>query len=253
MRFIRSKSRSRRCAMTLLEVILAMTVLASISTLVAALWAQTRDWTLENASHQQALHVERAIALLDQQWRTRVLSVSLGDEDAPAVSLTQDTMSFVTTTPIAFHDAPMVRVAYRLERTGGYLVGETAVWSLQYAESPVTNPRIAVATAGATGGGATHSLTLLEDASSLQWERWYDPPLEQRAREEPRWIALAAGDELAVAAAVSTSNAGVNDLNAAAEASRAREELENPLRAGRLTGTVKGEPITWLFVAAPSR
>lgn len=250
---LRSNPKPARRAMTLLEVVLAMTVLASISTLVAALWAQTRDWTIENASHQKALRVERAVALLDQQWRSRVLTVALGDAEAPAIALTHETLTFITSTPIFFHDAPMVRVVYRIAREGGYLVGESAVWSLEYEESPVNDPRVAVDTGGVGGAAQSRSLTLLDDAGALRWERWHDPPVESRRAEPARWIAVGEQDDLVVGVASSTIDQGLNDLAAAAEAARQREEIENPLRAGRLTGTIKGASFAWLFVAAPSR
>ncbi len=253
MTLLRTNSTKCRRAMTLLEVILAMTVMASISTLVAALWSQTRSWAIENASHQSGLRVERAVGLIDQQWKSRVLSIALGEDDAPAIALTDERLSFITTTPIFFHEAPMVRVVYRIERRGGYLAGEDATFSLEYEESPVTDPRVAVSTSGASGGGQSKSLTLLKDASALRWERWDDPSATSSSDEPARWVPLERGEEVGVGAAVTVSSQGLDDLNAAAERARAQDENENPLRAGRLTGTIEGDEIAWLFVAAPSR
>ena len=239
-----------RVAMTLLEVILAMTVLASISTLVAALWSQVHDWTVENASHHRALEVERAVTLLDQQWRARTTSVSLGESGAPAVTLQPDALMFVTTAPVFFHESPMVRVVYRIERTGGYVAGEQPVWTLHYEESPVNDPSTAIGNNGAAGSDRSRRLVMIESAESLQWERWFDPPLERRGREQAGWTPV--DDMLGVSAATPVQTE--NDVPEALPVEDAPEDDEiETLRAGRLVGVVQGDPLLWLFIGEPSR
>lgn len=252
---------NQRAGMTLLEVILAITALASITTLVAALWAQMRDWTAENASHHVALARERALSLFSEQWDSRVLTVSLGDTGAPAVTLDPHTLTFITTTPLFFRQAPMARVVYHVVKKGGMVVGQSAVYHLMYKESPVWSPVSAAQSPRALANAQTRTLTLFDHADDLRFERWFDESdtsnadrssiavgwrvvedeLDIQSQEPPKTDAKSAG------AAVDSNP---NQPNQPAVSS---QNIHTPWRAGRLVGVIQGDSFAWQFLAGRSR
>ena len=252
---------ARSRAMTLLEVVVATAALASISTLVAALWMQTRDWTRENAAHHVALRVERALTLLDDQWRARIrtVRVSGADDAAAAVSLSAETLEFVTSAPIFFQDWPMARITLRLERPLAQTVGAHALSRVIYTESPVADPASAASRSG-PGADLERTIVLLDGAESVRFERWADErdaeaPAGQRGRGPAAgWRAVeGALTEAAVEDDDKTEDGAAAEAGATADAGRARDRESAPLRAGRLVARIKGDPVVWQFIAAPSR
>lgn len=247
--------------MTLLEVVLAVTTLAAMSTLIAGLWSQTRDWTLENASHQTALRRERALNMMREQWESRVLAVTLGGRGAPAVALTERELAFTTLTPILFREHPMARVVYRLIEENAAVVGAHAVWKLEYEESPVRNPASAISSAA--GGDESRTIILLEGLDELRFERWLDESDAPRSGIAPPRAGWYRVDEAVGVPARATQDTGSAASSSSSASSSAAPpssstevdtEDELPaLRAGRLVGIIKGEPFAWQFLAAPSR
>lgn len=247
----------RPTGMTLLEVILAITALASITTLVASLWGQMRDWTSENASHHVALQRERTLALFNEQWDTRVLTVSLGDLGAPAVTFDPKTLTFITTTPIFFHQAPMARVVYHVVKEGGALLGQSAAYHLEYEESPVWSPISAARSPAARTSQPTRRLTLFDQADELRFERWLDEadePRPDRPSLRVGWFVLQ--DELEIQSQQANNNEGQttpDSAQAQQPTQIADQDSSIPWRAGRLVGAINGDPFAWQFLAGPSR
>lgn len=239
--------------MTLLEVVIAMAALASLSTLVAALWSQTRDWTAENASHHRLLSSERALSLLSEQWETRVVTLSQGPDERPAVRLDGNELQFVTMTPILNRDIPMALVKYRIERTGGAVVGERAHWRLDYFESPVINPASALSGASGSRLHTERRLTLIDNADGMRWVSWIDERGEEAVAPTAArhgWYGIREPLEVAAARPASANE----DMTLDEAAKRAAKQAEKPqLRAGRLVGVLNGEEFAWQFIAAPSR
>lgn len=255
--------RARRRGFTLLEVILATTALASITTLVAALWVQTRDWTLENASHHATLRLQRALNLLTEQWETRVLTVSLGKPGAPAVSLRSAEFAFVTTTPILSKEWPMARVALSIERTGAEVVGQRTTSRLVYTESPVTNPG-AVTGRPASSAREHKQIVLLDGATDLRFEEWFDESSDPGAsprRARVGWFAVDHAATIAARSDKSGDKPGGKPAPSAPGAPPAPESKpsstthppHDTLAAGRIVGVLKGETFAWQFLAEPSR
>lgn len=260
-----------RSGMTLLEVVLAITALASISTLVAALWAQTNDWTNENAAHQTALKLEQTLSLLDEQWDARVLTLSLAGVKKDAIRLDDAKLTFITSAPILFRDWPLVRVSYAIERVGGLAVGDVATYRLRYEETRIRNPASATEDASKASQADTRALTLLDRLPELRWERYVDESDSAGADAEappPGWAAIGGAVTVAVA-----KRAGKGDQNQSAGAdqtppsgsveatpsgsvektpSGSQDGASTPLRAGRLVGVHRGERFAWQFLADPS-
>ena len=53
----------RARGVTLLEVLIATTILASLTVIVSTLWAQMKQWTDETTTHGSALRLQRARSL----------------------------------------------------------------------------------------------------------------------------------------------------------------------------------------------
>jgi len=231
----------RARAMTLLEVVVATAALAAVGTLVAALWAQTRDWTLENAGHHRRLRVERALTLLDDQWRARARSAPIDRARGrgAAVALAPETLEFVSTTPIFYRESPMVRVTVRLEMPRVQTVGQARTGRIVYTESPDV---------GGPASGTSRSVALFEDVEEARFERWLDERDAARADgpAEPGWR------EVRGRVIERAADDGPGD-DAPAEPSAPAGDDAPALRAGRLVARVNGDTIVWQFLAAPSR
>lgn len=248
----------RRAGMTLLEVILAITALAAISTLVTALWALTNDWTNENAAHHKALRLEQTLELLSEQWESRILTLSLSEKREEAVLLDDASLVFVTSAPILHHDWPLVRVTYTIVRTGGAAVGEEPTFQLHYIEEVVKNPATATADPGAYESFTRRELSLLDGFSELRWEQYVDESgaaskstARGSAKQPVGWAQV---DQTArVASIVDKKKQKSQDNPSPQPATSAAADSAGSLRAGRLVGVHQGEPFAWQFIAEHSR
>jgi type II secretory pathway pseudopilin PulG len=251
----------RRAGMTLLEVILAITALAAISTLVTALWAQTSEWTSENAAHHQALRLEQTIALLNEQWEARVLTLSLSAEQEEAVRLNDASLLFVTSAPILHRDWPLVRVTYSIVKEGGAAVGDEPVFQLLYREEMIMNPASAAVDPGASTSATRLEIPLLEGLSELRWEQYVDESDTAKPgsrAQPPSWESIE--QDTTVASIVDKDKQDKNkqppqdpsSTNTKPAQSKASDS-GGPLRAGRLVGVHQGEPFSWQFIAVHLR
>lgn len=253
----------RRAGMTLLEVILAITALAAISTLVTALWAQTSDWTSENAAHHQALRLEQTIALLNEQWEARVLTLSLSEKQEEAVRLNDTSLMFVTSAPILYRDWPLVRVTYTIVQEGGAAVGDEPVFQLLYREEMIMNPASAAVDPGASTSLTRREIPLLNGLSELRWEQYVDESDTAKPgsrAQPPSWESIE--QNTSVASIVDKNKQDENkqppqdpsSTNTKPDQSKATDsDSGGSLRAGRLVGVHQGEPFAWQFIAAHLR
>ena len=135
---IRSPRRPR-AGFTLLEMLLAITVLATLTALVAALWRQMGDWSGEGSKLQEALRLPRVVELLRAQWAERRSNVGMKDTDE-GWSVQPGVVEFVTTLPILDPSRPLVHVAYAVERDLESAGVGAERWRLVYFERPIVDP-----------------------------------------------------------------------------------------------------------------
>lgn len=122
---------------TLLEVLLATTILAMVMGLAASVWVQMTRWSGVTAELQRTQRVDQALRLWSDQWADRRFI-----EDLPGVSpfgITPDEMRFLTATPALFVDAPLVMARYVIEPTRPGQSGAGATYELRYEERRVTD------------------------------------------------------------------------------------------------------------------
>ncbi|MCA9312047.1 MAG: hypothetical protein KDA21_12620, partial [Phycisphaerales bacterium] len=121
-----------RSAFTLLELLLAVTVLASVTGLVAVTYSQMNGWVADNGTEQRMMRLHRVLKLMTDQWEDRRTAAWAEGEHR---ILTGDTgIGFLTATPILFPDWPLVRVAYRIVPTPDRAPGAPETWDLLYEE-----------------------------------------------------------------------------------------------------------------------
>jgi len=125
-------------AFTLLEVLLAIALLGVLGALIATMWAQARDWTLENASAQRVLRLPRVVELLRTQWADRRATIGNG-RASDSVQVFPNEVAFTTATPILFPDWPLVTAVWRVERDGEASNAASERFLLRYEEHPVTS------------------------------------------------------------------------------------------------------------------
>jgi len=226
----------RRAGFTLLEVVLALSIMATITTLVAALWAQARSWGDQNASHLRALNTARVIETAQRQWTDRRQAVDLG-VNGVKVTARPERIEFVTATPILRPDWPIVQAGYVIEPdaagpgdTCSLWYEEARVWrfgeTTQFDRQQITNP--------ATGDEQPLRLRVLSGVRGLRFERFGAgdlpqglPIQEARARATPEQRRLTW---------------------------RKFEKLyKGPLPAVRLVGDIDAQEFTCVFVIELSR
>ncbi len=273
-----------RAAMTLLELIIAITIFSALLSLAAALWAQTAKWADDNAAHQQILRVQQAHDLAREQWEARRTTARLSEEGAATVALTPEAATFITSTPVLFPDWPLVRASWLIERRFDVLQGTEDSAELIYEETRITHPEYVLeGQYDIAGKPLTRRLVALDDCQRLHWETWQAPTRELRSFQldatDPMnlWRELERGEEVieeetaspleaAQEERVDTSStaASTNKRTDTARRDLQREEKERqrqrqqgdeaqPLRAFRLTGTRGREEFIWTFIVEPSR
>ncbi len=196
---------------TLLEVLIATTILASLTVIVAMLWAQTKQWSEEATTHGSALGLQRSLEMLDLQWEHRLVDASLTDGEPGAVRVDDSRLEFITTRGVLFPDWPIVKAAYiaepldenRIETTND----DATPWRLVYEETRLG------ASFGADQGLADEPATVglkrsvltrfesrpiwaavLAEQQIIEWEDAHglieSPTLEEGESRVARWIDL---------------------------------------------------------------
>jgi len=245
--------------MTLLELLLATTVLAVVTAMVSALWAQTRDWSRENARPEQALRLPRALRLLEDQWSRRRAVADEDDQRAPAadakpeIFLVKDRLEFITAEPILFPDWPLVRVAYTAQREDRLTVGAESTASLVYEETRIVNPSMPEAEGAGPSEDNRRRIVLLEDCAELRFERdLATTPSQERTPDQPlpidRLWSEAESDAPSAAPRADASASQTERTDQSGET----DDDDPSLRAGRIVGEYRGESFSWVFLVEGS-
>ncbi len=247
-----------RGGMTLLEVLLATTVLASVMGLVAMLYGQAVGWSERTREQSDALRLHRVSRMLDDQWATRrTMQDPNRIQLKETIDVDAERLRFYTATPVLFPDWPLVVVEYRVETdrrhrgVGGQhrmlVYQETRVADLNDVPSPWSR--------GPDGETLGREIVLLDDCAALRWER-FGPSLETLERllapERSGAGADEADGERRAVDAARIEGAG-DDEEDPPRWRTIEEEHAYPVPAARLVGALHEERFTWPILAAPSR
>lgn len=234
--------------LTLLEMMIALTILASITAGIGIFWGQARAWEADNAEHRGLLRTERALRLVREQWgQRRALGVEgEGDAGGSGVMVTLGGVTFTSARSVLFPGWGLVRVRYAIERAqdGAYelVCEESRIMDVSAPYDPGTSaidPRLRP-----IGGREV----LIGDLDGLRLERWGTETGEVRTALTP----VATGeDEAGEGEGLFDEEGSSRDE---AEAWRAYDrEIEFPVRAVRFVGERGEEVFSCVLVVEPSR
>jgi len=178
-----------RHALTLLELLVAIVVMVAVVALTGALWAQTAQWTGDEARHRRALRLDHARDLFHAQWAARPADIPLDGPDGPDFRISDDRFEFVTAAPRLFPGAALARAAYIREPIDA-AAGEPARWRLRYREHRALRPDfIERRDFDDAGAPAADEVVLLDDCPDLRIERLAPlPPDDPFGGDEPRTV-----------------------------------------------------------------
>lgn len=236
---IRSSATSR--AFTLLETILALTILFVLMGLIAVLWAQARDWTADAQREDGALHITRLVTTIRTQWGDRrSLDPEKPLQDSAGVS--PDAVRFVTASPILFPQWPLVRAEYRIELDTFRGTLSEPRYRLRYTETRLPGGTDdPLGSLDAAGQPMIQSVVLIDDCTLLHWERFGN-------RRESGATAPERGNR-ADPEALSGTVAGSEKPSW----HRFETDFKDPIPAVRLVGQHGKERFTCVLVVAPLR
>lgn len=197
-------TRSRRAALTLLELLLALAVVSALAVLIASAWSQARRWSADLGAHHRSVEVARTLATVERQWAARrALSGDPGSDDA--LDHADNALAFLTAEPLLFPGWPLVAATYTVETDEG-ATPLAPRYRLRYTERRVLNPsepeldaEIAARPAAAhrlaiDGRPILQSVVLLAGCTALAVERLDEGPGDPAAttddaeRAGPRWM-----------------------------------------------------------------
>lgn len=178
-------ARPTRRAMTLLELLLALTILASLTVLVAAMWSQARRWGDDATFGHRLLRLQRLSELMRVQWSDRRTMIQLG-ESGDSIGITPNQLTFVTTTAVLFPDWPLVVASYRIEEDPSALAFGERRYDLVYTETKVAELENAPEPPDADSSldeRVARRRVVLKGAADLRWQRYgrADPDEEDAA------------------------------------------------------------------------
>lgn len=243
-----------RRAFTLLEMLIALTILASITAGIGVFWAQANAWERDNGAHRETLRLERVTRMLREQWNGRRALALEDDGDAggDGVRVNAGGVSFTTSRAVLFPSWGLVRVRYVIERDPAGGVDGTA-YRLVYEEMRVLD----ASAPGAVGVDGTDPRgrpvgareVLLDGLTALRMERWgtKDGEAVNAINDEP--VPMIDGVPVV----------DDDDIDPSmVEAWRSFEvEPESPARVVRLVGEMPagqgGEVFACVLIVAPSR
>jgi prepilin-type N-terminal cleavage/methylation domain-containing protein len=248
----RSIPARRRRGMTLLELLLATTILASIMGLVAMLYGHSASWAAGNQEQSDALRLHRVLQVLSDQWATRRRIaepnvIVLGE----SIDVDDERLRFLTATPILFPEWPLAWVEYRVEVDPEHRGRGGLHRRLVYRETRVVDvgedPDHRAF--GPDGRRLGEAIVLLDDCAELRWER-FGPSLE----ELERLLALAReGEDGSSAERVRAENEETDREEEPPAWRPIETDYDYPTPAARLVGTLHEEPFTWPVLTAASR
>ncbi len=146
---------SRRRAMTLIELLVALTLLGLMSALVSVMWSSLQRWDASSEAAEAAIRPQRVVMMLKRQWASRA-ALDETDETLGRIEAGPLALRFVTRRPALDPAWPAARVAYEIDRS------DPARVRLVYSETRL----------GPLGGRAmideAPSITLLEGAADMR-------------------------------------------------------------------------------------
>lgn len=271
--------------MTLVELMVALSLLVAMTTLVGMLWSQMRRWTDETGGLESAMRPDRTYAFLRSQWERRQAIVPVARNSRDCASLGPLRFEFVTTESALFPGWPLVRAAYVIESeisSQTPLPGDPV--RLVYEETRVVrldNFGEAAGGVDTNGDAISRRRPVLKDCRGLQWHVWTAFPPGETAEpggvarvEHAAWAwrpldgrAIAIGE---MPAGVANAEESKPEFGATVEASDAREALEKATaekkeeqertsraaarpKALRLTGSKDGREFAWSLIVEGSR
>lgn len=101
-----------RRGMTLIELLIALTLLAMMSLLAAVMWTQLRDWNTDAVAAESALRPQRVHMMLRRQWEHRAAAHAEGS--IGSVETTWRSLRFLTHAPVLHPAWPLVRAEYTI-------------------------------------------------------------------------------------------------------------------------------------------
>lgn len=268
-------AQSRR-GFTLLELILAITVLATLMALIAAAWRNAGDWTRESEVQRRALLLPRVTNLVGSQWAERRTSLDL-DKPGSSIHVGPARIEFVTSLPILDRSLPLVVASYLVENDDS-ADAPAGTFRLVYSERAIIDTRATqrseaaeaerAGASSATGfsrvpgldAPAPRTTILLERCTELALE-WYDNGDEARRAATRREEELQRQQASDPQRAAETEGSGETERAVAAEkfvppAPEWKLIDEVPERlppAVRIRGVHQGEPFSCLMVIGPLR
>ncbi len=230
--------------MTLMEMLIAITLLATLTGLLSSLWGQLGDWARQNQFAGESLEIQRAIGFLDEQWGSRRAVLRVGEEGKNSWDVTPEELQFVTSTPALFPDWPLVavRVTFEIEDSLRRTADGRQFAKLLYEETRLIDmstmpdqPRDAL------GRDMSSRITLLDDCVELRFEQ-----LDLRSAARARARGLADEEEL-------SPWRPVEARSLLHEALREEEDEVALPRAIRIRGERRGEEFACELIAEASR
>lgn len=220
---LRKQQIARPRGFTLLELLLATSVLASMSVLMGTMLVQARNWREDGLRLHDSVALPRVTELLQRQWsQRRVLSDSGEGFDAEHGQL-----QFISSAPLLDPQWPLVRVMYKIELSTNQSLSGDAQWNLVYEEHPITDVVSGISGVGfaIARGAALHGnrMVLLESCAALRLE-WFEKRVEDDGESFTQWVSIEGDDH--------------------APASTA---------ALRLIGSIQGEPFSCVLATQASR
>ncbi|MCA9292644.1 MAG: hypothetical protein KDA20_02385 [Phycisphaerales bacterium] len=174
----------RHAAFTLLETLLALTVMASMSVLIAQAFRVAHDAADGGAHLERAVQVDRVLRLMQDQWADRRVVKLEGDEpnaqspSKPGVTCSEDAVRFITATAILQPEAPLVEASWMVERAEAE-PGAAPSWNLVYQERPITSFR-----ADREARSKVSRLAVLQGCTSLRLEQFVPVKLDGRSASD---------------------------------------------------------------------
>lgn len=189
---VRGVGGGRIRGLTLLELVLTLAVLASLTGLIAGLLAGSARWSEEELINRDSLRVDRAVRAMREQWSSVRVLTPLESVPPPAAVAEPRSFAFVTSVPLLRANWPLVRARYVIERDAERSRSGDERWRLVYEETALTDPSggrrsadadhsageerdgraDAEALARAAFGAPTERHVLLEGLTELRFERW---------------------------------------------------------------------------------
>ena len=254
--------RAGSAGMTLLELLLALTVMASVMGLLGTLMGQARSWTQRGATDQVLMRLQRVGEAMRAQWADRRTAVDL-DEEGRKVAATASSLRFLTATGMLFPEWPLVVAEYRIEADTQHFSSGGVLWRLVYEETRLSGmEEIPGAYAvDVRGRPMREAMVLLEACPELWWERFGRGTDADGIRGAGR-----RGTEGGGRAVDGGGSDAPEDARGAESGARGAGEEERayrwrPLEEGfegfvpavRLVGAHEGERFGWVFVVKALR